>query len=396
MKSSLAALLPLLLLPLALPAQEKSTPAPAGAAGSLKLEIERVIAKGTDFLKAAQKPGTGSWSDPQNPAFTAIAISAILGDPSFDPSKGLPAEVEKGYEFLLANVHDDGGIYGKGLATYNTALSVTALSQSGKPEHLPVIAKARRLLINQQADYDKKGVVDNVFDGGIGYGGSSTHSDLSNTTLAVEALHYSKKALADTPFDDSAEFDLDWKAAVAFISACQNTEATVKRLGDSAGLRDEDQGGFIYYPGDTKSEEIELKTDAGTKTALRSYGSMSYAGLLSFIYAEMDRDDPRIAAAMDWLRSNYTLEENPGMDAQGLYYYYHTMAKALALSGTRTLVDPSGKPIDWKQDLAKTLIARQADDGSWTNATSNRWMEDNPILVTAYALLALEHVHRQL
>ncbi len=29
------------------------------------------------------------------------------------PAKGLPAEVEKGYEFILSNVQDDGGIYGK-------------------------------------------------------------------------------------------------------------------------------------------------------------------------------------------------------------------------------------------------------------------------------------------
>lgn len=388
--------LTLLLLPLSLPAQDKIAPGIDGANVSLKREIEQAIAKGSAFLKAQQKTETGSWSDPVNPAFTAIAISAILGDPSLDPAKGLPAEVEKGYEFLLANVHDDGGIYGKGLATYNTALSVTALSQSGKKEHLPVIAKARRLLINQQADYDKKGVVDNVFDGGIGYGGSSTHSDLSNTTLAVEALYYSKKALADTEFDDSAEFDLDWKAAIEFISACQNSEATVRRLGDLAGLREEDKGGFIYYPGDTKSEEIELKTGGGVKTALRSYGSMSYAGLLSFIYADMDRNDPRIAAAMEWLQKNYTLEENPGMDAQGLYYYYHTMAKALAIGGTKTLVDPAGKKIDWKKDLALKLMGGQAADGSWTNMTSNRWMEDNSVLVTSYSLLALEHIYRQL
>lgn len=377
-------------------ADDRISPGPDGSNVSLKLEVERAITRGVAFLNSQQDAETGAWSEMDVPAFTALAISAILGDPSLDPEKPLPAGIEKGYDFLLSNVKPDGGIYGKGLATYNTSLSIMALLQSGKPEHLPVIAKARRLLINQQQDYDKKGAVDNLFDGGVGYGGTYAHSDLSNTHLALEALYYSKKALADTEFDESGEFDLDWDAAIQFVSMTQNTEATAKKLGDWAGLREEDKGGFIYFPGDTKSEEIVLKTADGEKTALRSYGSMSYAGLLSFIYAEMDREDPRIASVMDWIQKNFTLEENPGMDAQGLYYYYHTMSKALSITGTKTLVTPEGKKIDWKRELALKVMSTQEKDGSWINEGSNRWMEDNPILVTAYSLLALEHVYRTL
>lgn len=395
MKTPLA-LLVAVLFAIPLSAQERFAPGPDGANVSLKLELERAIAKGVEFLKGEQNAETGAWGDPSTPAFSALAISAILGDPNLDPDAGLPAEAEKGYEFLLSNVQADGGIYRKGLATYNTSLAIMALLQSGKPEHLPIVAKARRLLINQQQDFDRKGVVDNLFDGGVGYGGTYAHSDLSNTHLALEALYYSKKALADTEFDESGEFDLDWGAAIAFVSATQNSEASVKRLGDWAGLREEDKGGFVYFPGDTKSDEIELKTDGGTKLALRSYGSMTYAGLLSFIYADLAPDDPRIEAAMDWLSRNFTLEENPGMDAQGLFYYYHTMAKALAISGTKTLVAPDGKKIDWKKELGLKLMGEQRPDGSWINKGSNRWMEDNPVLVTAYSLLALEQLHRQL
>jgi squalene-hopene/tetraprenyl-beta-curcumene cyclase len=377
-------------------AQDQISPGPDGANVSLKLEVQRAISNGVEFLKSQQNPETGAWSDAANPAFSALAISSILGDPSLDPAAPFSAEVEKGYAYLLSNVKSDGGIYGKGLATYNTSLSVMALIQSGKKEYLPVIARARRLLINQQQDYDKRGENDNLFDGGIGYGGTYAHSDLSNTHLALEALYYSKKALADTEFDESSEFDLDWDSAIEFVSLTQNSEKTATKLGDAYGMREEDEGGFVYFPGDTKSDEIVLKTDKGEKTALRSYGSMSYAGLLSFIYAEMDRDDPRIAAVMGWLQRNFTLEENPGMDAQGLYYYYHTMSKALAITGTERLVTPEGKKIDWKKDLALKVMSTQKPDGSWTNTASNRWMEDNPILVSAYSLLALEHVYREL
>jgi squalene-hopene/tetraprenyl-beta-curcumene cyclase len=69
---------------------------------------------------------------------------------------------------------------------------------------------------------------------------------------------------------------------------------------------------------------------AGGRIALRSYGTMTYAGLLSYLYADLKRDDPRVTAAHDWLRRNFTLTENPGMGPEWLFYYYHLMAKALS------------------------------------------------------------------
>ncbi len=52
--------------------------------------------------------------------------------------------------------------------------------------------------------------------------------------------------------------------------------------------------------------------------------------------------------------------------------------------------------MNWRRDLALKTLANQANDGSWVNAKSNRWMENDPILVTSYSLLALEHIYRGL
>lgn len=374
-------------------AQEKRVSKPGDSEVSLKLEIERAIERGTAWLVKQQNAEKGSWSDATHPAFTALSVMALIGDPNRKPDAPMPEAVKKGYAYILSTQQVDGGLYTKGLATYNTALSLTALSLSGDKAHLPTIARARRLLVNQQQDFDKRGASDNLLDGGIGYGGTYAHSDLSNTHLAMEALYYSKKVLADTEFDETKEFDLDWNAAIEFVARCQNSEATVKRLGSPVGLRAEDKGGFIYFPGDTKSEEIDL---GNGRVALRSYGSMSYAGMLSFIYAEMKETDPRMVAVREWLSKNYTLEENPGMAAQGLFYYYHTMAKALATSRAGKLELADGKTADWRKDLALKLLSQQQSEGTWVNKGSNRWMEDDPVLVTCYALLALEHVYRTL
>jgi squalene-hopene/tetraprenyl-beta-curcumene cyclase len=129
------------------------------------------------------------------------------------------------------------------------------------------------------------------------------------------------------------------------------------------------------------------------KVALRSYGSISYAGLLSYIYAQLDRNDPRVLAVFNWLRRNYTLEENPGLGPQGLYFYLHTMSKALTAYEVKDLQLASGKSIPWRRDVALKLINLQQRDGSWCN-DNGRWWEKDPALVTSYAVLSLELIAR--
>jgi len=122
---------------------------------------------------------------------------------------------------------------------------------------------------------------------------------------------------------------------------------------------------------------------------------MSYAGLLSYIYADLKHDDPRVTAVMDWLRANFTLEENPGLGPQGLFYYYHTMAKALTLSGAENFETKDGKSISWREGLALKLINLQSANGSWAN-DNGRWFEKDPALVTSYALIALGMIQPKL
>jgi squalene-hopene/tetraprenyl-beta-curcumene cyclase len=119
---------------------------------------------------------------------------------------------------------------------------------------------------------------------------------------------------------------------------------------------------------------------------------MSYAGLLSMIYAQVSSNDPRVVAVKEWLGKNYTLEENPGVGAQGLYYYYNTMSKALAAAGIDKLKTADGKEVDWRKDLCERLLRQQREDGSWFN-DNGRWMESNAVLTTAYTVMALEQIY---
>lgn len=352
---------------------------------SLRLEVQHTIDKGLKYLASQQKE-EGFWSDELHPAVTAMAIRAFLADPSRQADAPLPTNITKALDYLAASRKSDGGIYVKGLANYNTAAALMALVMANRESDLESMKAARKFLVNQQMDFDRKGIEDNPLDGGIGYGGTYAHSDLSNTHLALEALHYSKHLIKDDP--DS--FDLDWEAAKSFVSKCQNLTSHNKEAWASDDK--ENKGGFVYFPGDSKAGEQDLGQG---KVALRSYGSMSYAGLLSYFYAEMEKDDPRIQAVQTWLKSNYTLEENPGLEKQGLYYYYHTMAKALRIAEIDQLTLQDGKSVDWRKDLALKLINEQKSDGHWINETQ-RWWEGDSVLTTCYALLSLEHLARGL
>jgi squalene-hopene/tetraprenyl-beta-curcumene cyclase len=350
---------------------------------SLQEEMKQAIARGNAWLASQQKP-EGHWDDPALPAFSALALTAAVRDPNLKPGER-PAHLKKGFDWLLANQKEDGGIYNRGLTVYNTATAITALVSAGDEAYEPAIVKARKHLINNQWDTDEKGKVDGPNDGGIGYGSKNDRSDMSNTYLAIEALALSKKVIEDGKHGDQP--DLDWGAAVSFLSRCQNLEET--NSSEWASDDEKNKGGFVYGPNESKAETEKLPNG---KTPLRSYGSISYAGLLSLVYAEVSADDQRVVAVKEWLGKNYTLTENPGMGEQGLYYYFNTMSKALAASGIDQLPLADGGSADWRRDLCATLLSKQRENGSWVN-DNGRWMESNAVLTTAYTLIALEQIY---
>ena len=141
---------------------------------------------------------------------------------------------------------------------------------------------------------------DDAFYGGAGYGGSNSRPDLSNTAFFMEALR-------DTglPADDPS-----LKKALVFVSRCQNLKG---EFNDQAWAAKVNDGGFIYTAA-KGGESMAGKTEDG---GLRSYASMTYAGLKSMIYAGLDRNDPRVKAALTYITQHYTLDENPGLGPAG-------------------------------------------------------------------------------
>jgi len=344
-------------------------------------EVEHAIDRGLAFLLSSQNEA-GWWSTADHPAMTGLALSAFMGHPQDRYRNQLPPALEKGFKYIVDSAKSDGRIYRTALANYNTAICATALFLAEDPAYTRIVKSARQWLARTQVDLGKQGELDSPFDGGVGYNDKYEHSDLNNTLTALETLYYTRS------LDPEGADDLNWEAAIHFIQHCQNLPSHNKQTWVSQELKD--RGGFVYLPGESKAGET---TDPSTgRAALRSYGTISYAGLLSYIYAHLERDDPRVRAVLQWLRENYTLEENPAMGLQGYYYYLHLMSKALTTLQLDELELKDGSKVDWRHALAMHLINLQKANGTWVNS-NGRWWENDPNLVTAYSVMALEFVY---
>ncbi|MEO8427153.1 MAG: prenyltransferase/squalene oxidase repeat-containing protein [Verrucomicrobiota bacterium] len=356
---------------------------------SLRNEIQHAIDRGLAWLTTNQN-SNGWWQTSDHPAVTGLALIAFNGDPMDRYHGKEPAYLKRAYSFLLSQAKPDGSICVTNLPTYNTAICTMALLSAHNSQYDSIVRKARNFLAGVQHDFGEKGKLDTPFDGGFGYGlPSDKVSDMSNTLLALEAMYYSKRLVKDQSLAEAK--DLNWEAAIHFLQNCQNLPSYNKESWVSDDPKD--RGGFVYHAGRSNAGS---ETNAVTgRVTLRSYGSISYAGLLSYIYADLRRDDPRVKAVLEWLKNNYSLEENPGMAKAGLFFYYHTMTKALNASGMDDLELPNNKHVNWRQDLALKLMQLQQRDGSWANENA-RWWEKEPALVTSYALFSLEMLWRGL
>ncbi len=357
------------------------------------------IARGLDYLRQTQNPD-GSWTPQPGPAVTALIVTAMLDQPDLSPDHPV---VAKGLEYILGRVQADGSIRDGAegiLANYNTAICLSALARvHNNPDAAAAVRGAQQFLKGLQwkvGDVTPAGETvteDHPFVGGAGYGHHG-RPDMSNLQMMLQGLYDSGVDCNDPAFVN----------ALIFITRCQGVDAN-DYYPEGTIVND---GGVIYSTSISgeyaqipvsyaNPELVDEAREGRPVSGLRGYGSMTYAAFKSYLYADLRHDDPRVAAALAWIGNNYTLERNPGMpepiELQGLYYYYLTQARALAAYGSTYLEVADGQRIDWANALIAKLASLQREDGSFIN-DADRWMEGDPNLVTAYALLAMQNASR--
>jgi squalene-hopene/tetraprenyl-beta-curcumene cyclase len=333
-----------------------------GLSAATRQKLTASLTRGAAFL-AKQQQADGKYDN--HPGITAIVAAALLRQPGQRDAQ--LATVGKSLDYLRSLAKPDGGIYEKVIPHYITATAVQALTAGGRAADKPVIEKARAYLAEHLLDEGEGIQKGDKFYGGMGYGGTS-----DGGMADIISLEYSLRAMkeADLPATDAA-----WQKAIAFLQRTQN----FKETNDQAFAAND--GGFVYYPG---YSQVENTT--------QSYGSGTYAGLLSYSWANLQKNDRRVQAAFKWIGEHYTLDENPGIGHKALYYYYMVFAKALHAMGENTIVDAKGVRHNWREELAAKLMSLQAADGSWVNDKNPAEMQGNKTLVTGFTMMAIEAI----
>lgn len=407
-------------------------------------------------------------TDQPRASSAAVAVTA-MGSKAFIQAATEDATAKRALAFVVGRVREQGydKLAEGGVGTYTTSAVLSALALSGDASYAEEVRGAIDWLRTTQWDQSEGIRPEQDWFGGAGYG-RNKRPDLSNTQLMLDALHDAgvspddaavQKALAfvtraqnlpssndatwarngattpkaipaptPTPAPGGAAADPTGKGAPSSpptgsapgsgTSTPPSTPGAASTTPPTAATSDGAHatiadGGFIYTPsngGESFASEKAGEGRFGEKMppgsrSLRSYGSMTYAGFKSMLYAGLSRDDERVKAAFDWICSNYTFDQNPGLGQEGLYYYYHVMSRALlaaqqheipvhrptasAASSTGGAAASNATTRNWREDLITALVSRQHADGSWVNS-SERWEESQPDLVTIYALLALE------
>tara|TARA_R110002072_G_scaffold42064_11_gene118006 strand:+ start:23997 stop:25157 length:1161 start_codon:yes stop_codon:yes gene_type:complete len=357
-----------------------------------KQRAQTVSSRAIDYLTSRQHYVTGGWDDfpdePHMPAFTALVLQGMLLDPTVDEKTGA---VILGTRYLLEQVNEDGSIHDGILPSYNTAISISALSMIQDTKAMAASINGMKFLrtlqysnLNTTSVEGIEGPIDitHPYYGGVGYG-KHGRPDLSNLSFFVDALH-------DTGVSTN---DAAYQRAQVFLSRVQMVDE-VNEMDYADGS---EQGGFIYATvpdlesvdgkaGQSQAGTIVETTEDGEElTRLQSYGSMTYAGFKSLVYADIDPEDPRMVSAWKWIEENYTLEENPGLGEQGYYYYLCTMARALDAFGVDEI---NGH--NWREEMIDKIYELQFPNGAF-KVLNKRWMEENDVLIAAYALIAIGH-----
>jgi squalene-hopene/tetraprenyl-beta-curcumene cyclase len=336
-----------------------STPAPVHLSLSLRYEVDAALNRSLDWLAAEQK-ANGSWSSPKTPALTGLALWAFTRSEHPDA----PKIIENALTHILSCRQKDGGFYvsndangGGSLASYNTAICMTALYAADRDELTPHLLRARDYVARAQhygAD---------AYRGGFGY---DTPSGRAYTTLlsafhTAQAMHATSGTETNRPA--GKRVDINWTDVVESIEQ--------PRL-------------------ETQTNTQNIATNTIT---LRRYGSMTYAGLLAMIYANISPEDVRVRSALDWCMKHWSLDENPGMGKDGLYFFYNVLARALDAADVDYIRLENGTDLDWREALANKLLSLQKIDsrgrGYWQN-TDTRYWENDPVLATVYSILALQ------
>ncbi len=323
-------------------------------------------------------------------ALTPFVLHALIGADreACPPPAG---RVERALAFLRRHASADGRL---GVAdpdvleypNYATAYALRCLVRAGAAADRPLIDRMRASLTAQQyAPASGFREASPVF-GGWGFGGPRTasspgHMDIAHTRRALEALREAGAV-------DRAVFE----RTLVFLQLLQRHPSEKRphpaplSIPAKPARGPRFDGGFFFSPVVLDANKGEVLADAAGAFH-GSYATATADGLLSLLAAGLGADDERVRAARGWLDRHERLDHPEGVPASPqdwgqAVYYYHLAVRAEVEAAL-------GRGGRLRVGIAQELRTRQRPDGSFANEQNHLMKEDDPLLATALAVVAL-------
>lgn len=354
----------------------------------------------------SQQADDGGWHSPQyavmrsGQSLTPFVLHTLLKVPESTcprPKGG----VERALDFIRSHVGEDGSI---GHAdpdiaeypVYSTAYALRCLAAiKGNPSYWKdsdekLMSDMYVFLSTAQFDETHGFATTHAAYGGWGFdaareNGNPGHMDLAHTRRALQAL---RDAISEKSFPQFTRAELFLRVVQRDRGALAKPPRIQKYLFDWSNIPFD--GGFFFSPIVDAANKGRFQAEVGGKAAphFRSYSTATCDGILSLLAAGVPPEDRRVVTAIEWLKAHEDFDYPQGVPADdpepwgAAIRFYHYAARA----ETYTVLDWPG---DWRAKLSDVVGKEQAADGSFRNTASPLVKEDDPILCTALAAIAL-------
>tara|TARA_R110002049_G_scaffold4601_1_gene31677 strand:+ start:66550 stop:67767 length:1218 start_codon:yes stop_codon:yes gene_type:complete len=370
-----------------------------GRAGDLPKSSAAIIAdRMRDFLCQNQQ-SDGRWASStyavlrSGQALTPFILFALLqSDPDFRRSDG----AQRARRWIRSRLRNGTlGYADRDLLEYPvfaTAFAARCIHRMQDHGDRVTIDSMRQFLVDQQYSERRGFDPNHLAFGGWGFGGDhpagqTGHMDLSHVRWALSALKETQNARND---------DAVYRAhAQHFLRLVQKSpdEDRVQPLGES-GFTSHPRfdGGFYFSPIVLAANKGRVHRE-GDCAYFRSYATATCDGVLALLASGASEDEPRVDSAKNWLTRYPGWDYPAGIPADhpepwgDAVFFYHQAVRAEAHE--RLGIDG-----DWPELLVSRLSKLQNSDGSFRNDRCALMKEDDPILCTALALIAITHAIR--
>ncbi len=299
--------------------------------------------------------------------------------------------VERALAWLRGRV-DARGVLGTsdGLAeypNYSTSFALRCFVRAGAASDAALIARMIAALRAEQFREENGFSPRDAAYGGWGFGGarptgSTGHMDLSITRHVLAALRHARA--------------LDGEAALRaqlFLRHLQkhpedDRPHAVTFPGELGMRRPPYDGGFYFSPVVLTANKGGIATTCRGERYFRSYATATCEGVLALIEAGTALEDERVRTARRWLEDHPSFDYPEGVPAddpngwRDALTYYHLAVRA----ETYRVLDMPGA---WRAAIATRLAALARARGGFRNDRNHLMKDDDPLIATPLAVLAL-------